>query len=425
MSVGSSSSGDSSIVRFIKKFDAFPKTNDDFRVRTTSGAVVSIISVLLMLLLFMSEVRFYYSKEKVDHLFVNTTRVENLEVSFDITFHEVPCALLSMDALDDLGMPQEGIEHKLFKHKVSEEESAKIMGIKSATATWRPTFFSKTNPVEREDKEAVQLGNTLRSEDELKQFLSGMGEVDVIGACGNCYGAGYTGQCCQTCSDVRNAYATKGWRFNPQGIAQCQRENAIDNFKGEKSEDGGCRVYGHVGLNRAAGEFHFAPHKTRTKDQAKDGNVLSLLDFIGFTFDQFNITHTVHSLSFGRHYPGFKSPLDGVLRSVEDTHGMYQYYLKIVPTRYQYLSGKVVESNQYSVTEHMRHLAPGSGRGVPGVYFNYEVAPIQALVEERRPMSGAGFVTSVCAIVGGVFSVLGILDSVIIRFLNTFSERIL
>jgi hypothetical protein len=421
------SGGDeSSMVKMIKKFDAFPKTNDDFRVRTTSGAIVSIISVLLMLVLFLSEVRFYFTIEKVDHLYVNTTRVDNLKATFDVTFHEIPCNLLSVDALDDLGMPQEDVKHKMFKHKVTAEEVAKMAkGKKSPFGRFLPGFMNSNN---YKEKEAFELGDTVTSEKELEGLMS---DVDLksiantIGPCGNCFGAGYTGQCCQTCSDVRNAYATKGWRFNPQGIAQCQRENAIDNFKGEKAEDGGCKVYGFLELDRAMGEFHFAPHKTHTKATAGGGNVLSLLDFIGFTFDQFNVTHTINSLSFGNNFPGIRSPLDGTSRIVEDTHGMYQYYLKVVPTQYRYLDGRVVESNQYSVTEHMRHLAPGSGRGVPGIYFNYEVAPIQALVEERRPMTPGGLMTSICAIVGGVFSVFGIFDSVIIQSLSIFSERIL
>ena len=39
---------------------------------------------------------------------------------------------------------------------------------------------------------------------------------------------------------------------------------------------------------------------------------------------------------------------------------------------------------QYSVTEHMSHLSPGSGRGLPGIYFHYEVSPIHAIFEEKR-----------------------------------------
>ena len=109
-------------------------------------------------------------------------------------------------------------------------------------------------------------------------------------------------------------------------------------------------------------------------------------------------------------------------------------------------------SNQYSVTEHLRHINPGSGRGLPGVWFFYEVAPsftpihplsssslmsqtlcnalppsllwqtttylssshqvspVHALFEETRRSSLLEFTSSVCAILGGVFTILGVID---------------
>ena len=47
---------------------------------------------------------------------------------------------------------------------------------------------------------------------------------------------------------------------------------------------------------------------------------------------------------------GIKCPLDGQVRNIGDTHGMYQYYLKIVPTQLRTLKGELLESNQYAVT---------------------------------------------------------------------------
>ena len=80
--------------------------------------------------------------------------------------------------------------------------------------------------------------------------------------------------------------------------------------------------------------------------------------------------------------------LDGESRHIKDTYGMYQYYfqvrrvcklivpgyptdrrlsiffvLQVVPTRYRFLNGTTIQTNQYSVTEHLRHVNPGSGRG--------------------------------------------------------------
>ena len=64
----------------------------------------------------------------------------------------------------------------------------------------------------------------------------------------------------------------------------------------------------------------------------------NLLDLIAFTFDQFNISHTINSLSFGDNFPGIKSPLDGESRIVEDTHGMYQYYIKVRASGSRFMS---------------------------------------------------------------------------------------
>jgi hypothetical protein len=152
--------------------------------------------------------------------------------------------------------------------------------------------------------------------------------------------------------------------------------------------------------------------------------LFNILELISFTFDQFNISHTVNSLSFGDHFPRLSSQLDGQSRVLEDTHGMHQYYIKVVPTRYKRLDGSKVVSNQYSVTEHLRHLAPGSGGGLPGVYFYYDVSPIQAVFEENR-RGFLPFLTSVCAIVGGAFTVMGLVEILVSSITSNFGRRIL
>ena len=45
---------------------------------------------------------------------------------------------------------------------------------------------------------------------------------------------------------------------------------------------------------------------------------------------------------------------------------MYQYFVKIVPTIYESLDGNVINTNQFSVTEHTRMLPPGDKSGLPG-----------------------------------------------------------
>lgn len=296
-------------------------------------------------------------------------------------------------------MPIEDAVHEVYKHRLS------------------PLGTKEGYPQRQE------LGDTIRTEKELNDLITQRGSVVVEKEkCGNCYGAGSKGQCCNTCQDVKDAYARLGWRFKPQGIVQCATEASLMNLREQNSEDGGCQIYGRIELNKAAGHFHIAPHKKMHETNLQAG-FFSLLDLISFTFDQFNISHTVNALSFGDQYPGIKSPLDGQSRIVTDTHGMHQYYIKVVPTKYKAWGGsEEVSSNQYSVTEHCSHLAPASGRGLPGVYFYYEVSPIQARIEVRK-RSLFRFLTSLCAIVGGAFSLMGLVDLVINSTLRYVNKR--
>ncbi len=44
---------------YFVKIDIFPKARDDFRLKTTAGGVLSIISITLMLILFLFEFSYY------------------------------------------------------------------------------------------------------------------------------------------------------------------------------------------------------------------------------------------------------------------------------------------------------------------------------------------------------------------------------
>src|SRR5690606_22433669 len=80
--------------------------------------------------------------------------------------------------------------------------------------------------------------------------------------CGSCYGAEQKPtDCCNTCESVREAYRKKGWAFaNPDSIEQCNREGWTAKMNAMKGE--GCQIYGHLQVNKVAGNFHFAPGKS-------------------------------------------------------------------------------------------------------------------------------------------------------------------
>lgn len=100
---------------------------------------------------------------------------------------------------------------------------------------------------------------------------------------------------------------------------------------------------------------------------------------------------------------------------------MYQYFLKIVPTEFDFINGKQVRTFQYSVSKQDQYVHQNTG-GLPGVFFMLDHSPMRIIYSESRPTLGS-LLTSICAIVGGIFSVASIVDSVLYRADRITTQR--
>jgi len=99
-------------------------------------------------------------------------------------------------------------------------------------------------------------------------------------------------------------------------------------------------------------------------------------------------------------------------------------FLPVVPTQYSQLTSlSPLQTNQYSVTEHYRQTNPKEGQGLPGVFFFYELSPIMVHRAESR-MGVFHFLTQLCAILGGVFTVAGMVDRLVYSSLKSFEKKL-
>ena len=102
----------------LKRFDAYAKPMDDFRIRTRSGGILTVVSGIVMVILFASEIKDYLQPETKEELFVDTSRTGKLKINLDVIFSRISCDFLGLDAMDVSGEQHIDIEHNVFKRKL-------------------------------------------------------------------------------------------------------------------------------------------------------------------------------------------------------------------------------------------------------------------------------------------------------------------
>ncbi|XP_052212761.1 endoplasmic reticulum-Golgi intermediate compartment protein 2-like isoform X2 [Dreissena polymorpha] len=176
--------------------------------------------------------------------------------------------------------------------------------------------------------------------------------------------------------------------------------------EGQKGPMDACRVHGSLEVNKVAGNFHITAGKS-LKTNLGHLHISSML-----SNSDYNFTHRIDHFSFGEVTSGIVNPLDGEEQVTQSNYHLFQYFMKIVPTKVRTYANQV-DTYQYSVTERSRPIDHSHGsHGVPGIFIKYEPFSFKVVVrEEHLPYSQ--FLVRLCGIVGGIFVVSGMLhDSV-------------
>lgn len=366
--------------RTIRSLDAFArmmKVPEDLRNPSTSGGTISLISFIVITVLFLSELTSFLTPTRTTNLSVDSGVGEILRIHLDLDFPHINCEIMGIDALDVGGNIQLEITNHLYKQSIDHKGHPVRDSVRSRLVRHPPSSPSPS------------------------PFPNG---------CGPCMGAQQSpDQCCNTCASVREAYEKRGWLLTDlKTVPQCVREGVTSLTPGQFDPEHGCNVHGYIEISKVAGRIHITPgHSFQFHGR-------TLHDLSVLKNHQLDLSHHIRKLSFGDPYPGQTNPLDGVrqvARTDEDKMGQHEYFIRIVPTTYLRRFGKPLRTNQYSQSYFFRKSDPNKGgQLIPGLFLSYDLSPIHIEVDESRK-SFFHFLVQLCAIIGGVFTVASMLST--------------
>ncbi|CAD8177444.1 unnamed protein product [Paramecium pentaurelia] len=103
----------------LRKLDIYRKLPADLTEPTTAGALISVISTIVIVVLFITELQAYIEVDNSSEMFVDINRGgEQIRVNLDIEFHKFPCDILSLDVQDIMGSHVVNVEGRLIKKRI-------------------------------------------------------------------------------------------------------------------------------------------------------------------------------------------------------------------------------------------------------------------------------------------------------------------
>ena len=187
-------------------------------------------------------------------------------------------------------------------------------------------------------------------------------------------------------------------------------EPNYNKVKTEAQNDEGCNLKGHFFVDAVPGSFLIT--------SGFYGNAVQRLVTEGVL--KINGQHKINEVSFGEIRDRFKIwsnfgksiaklsySLNNIKKKYEQLTSVYQYYLKIVPTKYKTFKNEI-DDYQYTYNSYAE-------RGIhemPSMHFRYDLSPITVEYKLQKE-TFLNFIINICAILGGVFTVTGIIDAII------------
>jgi len=202
--------------------------------------------------------------------------------------------------------------------------------------------------------------------------------------------------------------------FVADNVHDADHTEAVRSGASEMGEQGeGCIIRGVVLVNRVPGNFHISAHSQSHSFQP----------------GKLNLSHSVGKMTFGRPLSASMlrllptdviaayDALAGTVHVASGSNTSLEHYLKVVHTSHLF-GRRQIDTYQYTASSNYYQ----DGTALPSAVFSYDMSPMQVLVRRER-QSFSAFLTQLCAILGGVFTVTGLIDAVLYHSSATLKRK--
>jgi len=418
----------------LKKWDFYKKIPQDLTVSTASGISLSMCGTVVMILLFIFEFNAYLTIQTSSDIVLDESNDEMLTINFNVTIADLPCQFASVDVSDMTGTRTHNVTRNVDKWRL--DSAGRNIG-----------FYEHKDIVYEEieddgampDNEAES--HLLASHDETENFLNAHHLVMV----------NFHAPWCIWCqrlepiwkrtaktlpslhygSKVRLAHVDAilakakqiidGEHSEADALKKRHHEEdkqkaaAVGGNTKKRAGPEGCMVAGLLTVKKVPGNFHINLHSKKFSQHP----------------ELINSTHYIDNLWFGKAltYNMFSSlpaqvrtqiaaqRLEGKAFVATRKNHTYVHYLKLVTSTYKKTGRPDIHLYKYSA-----HSNEYEDPVVPSVMIRYDLSPMSLVVTESH-MPFYHFITNACAIIGGVFTVIGLIDSMVHQVVEGLNKK--
>jgi len=444
--------------RGTKLFDFYRRIPADLTEKTIHGGILSIFAIIFMSILFIVEFAAFMSYEIETQVMLDSSTDSQLKLNFNISMPQIPCDYAMIDVYDVLGTNRLNITKNIEKWALDENGFKRIY--QGRNREQREIKYDEHHP-SLEDLHANGIHAIPLDTASFPDYIRGHETV---------FANFFAPWCvwCQRLAPVWEAFAEEIEKENldievvsidcvenkdicvqnqiqafptlrlfkngERYLQDYRSDRTVENLKSfvkekldlhERMKDWteerkerfkeakiypGCLLNGFLLLNKVPGHFHI-------EARSKSHNINAPLT---------NVSHIVHSLTFGselrkneegtlRTYVPENLPQLNALKNQEFTdkkpHQAHHHYIKVINTQYNLKSGVLgqskIDTYQYLPQTSIMHY---DDEGIPEAKFAYDLSPMIVSVRTKGKR-WYDFLTSICAIIGGTFTVLGLINN--------------